>query len=123
MSTVVSSPRVTYTPDEIVALWRRQFETELAPWICDKKTYEQFQTSLSLNIDKKLKAGEIFTAADLTNSLRVATDAAKICKILQPDVDKYGEVTLDTLQIVLTLCARHHKVCQGGHGAGGWCDG
>lgn len=119
MSVDVENKEVNYTPAEIVAQWHTQFETELAPWTLDDASYAAVEKKLIANIEGLLKGGATFKAADLKNSLRVATDVANICKLLQPNDRK---VRFDAFQFVLKLCAKHHQTCQGPGGAGGWCD-
>lgn len=111
------------TPTEIVAEWHEQIEKELKPWFLQPKCFTHFEPKLRKNIADLVKNGAVFRPQDMKNSRRVAKDAAKICKILQP-APHPKEVRFDTFQVVLKLCAKHHQVCRSGapRGAGGWCD-
>jgi len=109
------------TPVEIVQAWHDKIVAKLKPWHLEPKCFTFFEPQLRKNIKDLLDAGQVFRAADLKNSLRVASDAAKICKILQPKPHR-KEVRFDTFQLVLFLCSQHHLVCDTGGGQGGWCN-
>ena len=106
---------------EVVEAWHDRIVKKLKPWHLEKKCFTFFEPKLRANIKDLLDAGQTFTPADMRNSLRVAGDAARICRILQPKPLR-KEVRFDTFQIVLALCSQHHLVCDGGGGQGGWCN-
>lgn len=127
---MAKTPSKGYTPENIVARWRQRFESRLKPWHVKDSVVRQFERDLENNIRGLLKGGRgkkggkttrEFTSADMKASLRVAGDVARICKILQP-APFPKEISFDTLQAVLDVCANFHNVCQGPSGAGGWCD-
>lgn len=107
--------------EEIVEKWRARLESRLKPWHLQPTVVKSLKTRLENNIKSLTKGGEVFTAKDMTNSLKVAGDVARICKILQPSPHP-KLIKLDTFQRVLSLCAKSHKVCRRPGGAGGWCD-
>ena len=109
-----------YTPESIVKEWRKEIKGRLKPWFLADNCYTRFEPKLRNNIKELLKI-QPFTRADMRKSLRVARDAAKICRLLQP-APFPKKVTVDTFELVLLLTAKHHRVCQAGGGAGGWCD-
>jgi hypothetical protein len=114
-----------YTPLEIVAAWRTHIKACLLPWVLEDKCFTHYEPLLTAQITKLLNPIPMpvtppkFTQQDMDKSLQVAGDIAQICKILQP---LNHTVMFDTYQIVHTLCAKRHQVCQGPAGAGGWCD-
>ena len=115
-----ATPKSSYTPKEIVEAWCEEFVSALKPWTLDEdKNVAAHKRKLEQNIAALLGKGETFTEEVLKNSLRVARDAAEICKILQPDTKTVG---FDNLQRVLKVCAQGHMVCRGPGGGGGWCD-
>lgn len=115
---VKSAPK----PKEIVEEWQKEFVTALKPWsLVESKDVEDHKLKLEKNIAKMIGNGDKFTAEVKENSLRVARDAAEICKILQPDPHP-KKVGFDTLQLVLKVCAKAHMSCSGAGGGGGWCD-
>jgi hypothetical protein len=106
---------------QIVTLWRKTIKAKLKPWFLERKVFTKLEPKLRTNIIGLIEGGQPFTAADRRNSLRVAKDCARICKILQPPPFP-KKIGFDTFQLVLELSATQHRVCQGGRGAGGWCD-
>mgnify|MGYP003578604293 CR=1 FL=1 len=107
---------------QIVAMWRKEIKAKLKPWFLEAKVFTKLEPKLRSNIAGLIKEqGQVFTPADRRNSLRVARDCAKICKILQPPPFP-KKIGFDTFQLVLDLAATQQRVCQGGRGAGGWCD-
>lgn len=117
---------------QIVAMWHKQIVASLKPWFLQPKVFREMEPLLRENIRALIEdQHQAFTAADRRHSLRVARDAAKICKILRPktlakalkkDGQNIFEVPFDTFEVVLDLCAVQHQVCQGTGGGGGWCD-
>lgn len=114
------TPKYNPAPEEIVAEWRKAIKRSLRPWFLERKCFTKLEPRLRRNI-KQLQISRQFTPADKRNSLRVARDLARICRILQPRPFE-KKVRFDTFQSVLKVAARFHKSCQGGRGAGGWCD-
>ena len=118
----VTKPKASPTPEEIVDRWHARIVARLNPWFLEARVFKTIEPRLRRNIDGLLKSGQVFTAADMRNSLKVAGDAARICKILQPAPHR-KEVRFDTFQAVLKLCATHHQVCKiRTAGVGGWCN-
>jgi hypothetical protein len=109
------------SPKEIVAEWRKEIKRALKPWSLERKVFRKLEPKLRQNI-KELQETQEFTRKDRRNSLRVARDCARICKVLQPLPKGPKKVSFDTFQLVLVLCSKHHRTCQTGLGAGGWCD-
>lgn len=110
------------TPRDIVDAWEKRLVTKLKPWTLQRgRNFPALRAKLEKNIGDLMGARQVFTAVDMRNSLRVAEDVAKICKILQPRGTR-KEVRFDTLELVLLLCSQNHQVCKGGRGGGGWCD-
>lgn len=110
------------TPAKIVRAWHNEIVRKLKPWYLEKKCFTTFEPLLKKKIKSILATGVRFTPADMKNSLRVAGDMARICKILQPSPHP-KEVGFDTFQAVLKLCSKRHQVCRSGSaGAGGWCN-
>jgi hypothetical protein len=118
----VTKPKVGLSAEEIVDKWHDKLVASLNPWFLEPRSFTILEAKLRRKIDGLLKKGRPFTAADMRNSLKVAGDAARICKILQPAPHR-KEVRHDTFQLVLKLCATHHQVCKVRvGGAGGWCN-
>jgi hypothetical protein len=114
-------PKPTLTPADIVHEWHDAIVKALKPWHLEPKCFTFFEPKLRKKIKKLQDAGQTFTPQARRNSLRVAKDAARICKILQPKPFR-KEVRFDTFQVVLGLCSQHHLVCDTGGGGGGWCN-
>jgi hypothetical protein len=116
----VTKPKASPSPEEIVDAWHARIVARLNPWFLEARTFTILEPRLRRKIAGLLTSGQKFTAADKRNSLRVAGDAARICKILQP---ARKEVRFDTFQAVLKLCATNHQSCKiKGAGGGGWCN-
>lgn len=109
------------TPEEIVAAWHKEIVNKLKPWFLDDEVFEEVEPLLQDRITELVGEGQEFTQKAMKESLQVARDMAKICKLLQPKPHP-KRVDLDTFQAVLDLCSTHHMVCQSGGGAGGWCN-
>lgn len=105
---------------DIVAAWRKAFTTSLKPLSFSQST-EPVEKALRSNIQLLLDGGDKFTAEDRRNSLRVARDCARICRILQPSGTS-KKVSRDTLEAVLGVASTSHLICQSGKAQGGWCD-
>jgi hypothetical protein len=117
---MAKTPLASPTPEEIVEKWRNRVVSRLKPWFLARDCFTFFEPKLHAKIKGLLEGGAVFKKDDMKNSLRVAGDAARICKILQPKGPK--KIKKDTFQRVLDLCAKEHRVCRSGGGAGGWCD-
>jgi hypothetical protein len=108
-------------PEEIVAKWQKRVESRLKPWHLAPNVAKSEGRKLRRQIKGLMAKGFVFGSKDMKNSLKVAGDVARICKILQP-APHPKEIRLDTFQRVRSLCAKSHKVCQTAPGSGGWCD-
>ena len=117
----VTKPKAALTPEAIVDKWHDRIVASLKPWFLEPRVFTTIEPRLRRRIDGLLKSGQKFKPADMTNSLKVAGEAARICKILQP---KRKEVRFGTFQAVLDLCAKNHHVCKlrTSPGGGGWCN-
>jgi hypothetical protein len=118
----VTKPKASPTPKAVVQAWHNRIVTRLKPWSLDDQCFKRFEPKLRRNIRDLVKGGQPFTAADMRNSLRVAGDVARICKILQPAPNP-KVIRFDTFESVLKLCATKHLVCKiQVQGGGGWCN-
>jgi hypothetical protein len=119
---MAKTPQKGPSPKDIVAKWQERLETRLKPWHLAPNVAKKLGPKLRSRIQGLTTTKKaVFAPADMKNSLRVAGDIARICKILQP-APHPKEIRFDTFQRVLSLCAKSHKVCQGPAGGGGWCD-
>jgi hypothetical protein len=118
---MAKTPPKSPSPKEIVATWQKRVETRLKPWRLEARCAKKLGPKLRKNIKALMDRGAVFGTPDMRNSLKVAGDVARICKILQP-APHPKEIRFDTFQRVLSLCAKSHKVCQTSPGGGGWCD-
>ena len=118
----VTKPKAGLSAEEIVDAWHARVVARLKPWFLTPQCFKRAEPMLRENIRGLVKGGQPFTAADMRNSLRVAGDIARICKILQP-AGHPKKIKFDTFQSVLKLCATKHLVCKiPVQGGGGWCN-
>jgi len=115
------APWVEPTPDEIVEKWHNRLVARLEPKFLEKAGFDEFEPKLRDKIQERMDDGFQFKAEDMKNSLKVAGDIARICKILQPQKER-KKITKDLFEAVLSLASAHHQSCRSGGGGGGWCN-
>ena len=120
-----------FTAIDVVDAWAAHIKTCLFPWELDPQILDGTHAgSVVHRLIAKIERIQLgspghpsipFSQQTMNESLQVAGDAAQICKLLQPGTGD-RVVMMPTFELVLKLCATHHKVCQSGGGGGGWCD-
>ena len=107
-----------YTAQEILDLWTAKAKNGLGS---DKHFAraipEAVNGKLLARIQKRLDNGDDFDR-DKENTLAVAKDLGKICRMFTPG----NTVDLDTFSLVFEFVRDNHPVCPPTGGAGGWCE-